>query len=141
MAEFISSCTCSMHFRCDVALYIRMQLLGCRIAREKIAQMSPHSTGLNWLNDDMQAACQINSNRHQGLTHTSQSSLGAADADVRPSKLGRPPNLYHKRNGWPAVHQIVNPHDYITQYFFLPLLTTNPHGRVNHYFGSFVLQL
>lgn len=48
------------HFKCDVALYIRTQLLGCRIAREEIAEMSPHSTGLNWLNDDKQSPCQLN---------------------------------------------------------------------------------
>lgn len=61
----------------------KMQLLECSIAEK--TTVSPHSTGLNHLNDEKRAGCQIN--RHQGLTHSLHSSLGASDARSSPNRL------------------------------------------------------
>lgn len=144
MAEFISLFTCSPRFKWDVAFYIRLQLPVCRIAREEIAEMSPHSSELNWLNDDKHSPCQIN--RLTGirvLTYTLWSSLGAANASVRLSKLARHQNLLWYRK-WVrvAVHQIINPHHHImwqTFFFFLTSKDVYAWGMKDHVFFRFLL--
>lgn len=59
-------------------------------------------------------------NRHQALTYTSRSSLGAANAHVRLSKLARrhQSDLCYRTWVRAAAHQIINPRDHIMRQSF-----------------------